>query len=61
MNILENILNPAGDKAPLSLDEAHTEKFWDALLPDDRNMMLRREPRNSTTRLLAAAIYFILK
>lgn len=61
LNILDGMLNPIVDKAPPSEGKAHRERLRGALLPNEKCTVLRREPKNSTTRLLTAVIYLKLK
>ena len=39
----------------------YRDKLRQTLLPQERNAALRKEPRNNTTRLLAALVYLKLK
>ena len=49
------------DKPPPMAEEVHKSKIGEKILPDDKNMKLQREPKNSPTRLLVVAVYFKLR
>ena len=61
INLNEEILDPTHDKSTKSQQEAHEEKIKQDVLPDANNARLNREPANSSTCLLTAAIYIKLK
>ena len=61
INLNKEILDPTHDKPTKSQQEAREEKIKQDVLPDANNVRLNREPANSSTRLLTAAIYFKLK
>ena len=61
INLNEEILYPTHDKPTKSQQEADEEKIKQDILPDANNTRLNREPANSSTHLLTAAIYFKLK
>ena len=61
INLNEETLDPTRDKPVKSQQEARDEKIKQDILPNPTNTRLNREPANSSTRLLTAAIYFKLK
>ena len=61
INIDEGTLDPTRDEPAKSNQEAHNRKLREAILPDTTNIRFNREPANSTTHLLTAAIYLKLK
>ena len=54
------MLDPVIDRPPPMASEVHRKKVLD-ILPNEKQMGLQKEPQNSLTRLLAAAIYVKLK
>ena len=61
ININEETLDPTQDKPVKSRQESHNEKLKQDILPDTNNTTFNREPANSSTGLLTAAIYLKLK
>ena len=61
INLSDEILDPTHDKPRKSQQEAREEKIKQDILPDANNARLNREPANSSTCLLTAAIYVKLK
>ena len=61
INIDEGMLDPTKEKPTPSNKETHEEKLKKTLLPDEMNARFCREPANSATHLLTAAVYLKLK
>ena len=61
LNIDEGMLDPTKEKPMPSNKETHQEKIRKTLLPNEANARFCREPENSTTCLLTAAVYLKLK
>lgn len=61
LNIPEGMLNSIVDKLPQPESEAHKENLWSVLLPNEKQANLKREPKNSATRLLTAMLYLKIK
>ena len=61
INILENFLNPVAVPVPPKEGKEQPKKIQMALLLKPSAPVLLWEPKNSTTRLLTAVVYFKLK
>ena len=61
INLSDEILDPTRDKPTKPQQEAHEERIKQDILPDTNNTRLKREPANSSTHLLTAAIYVKLR
>ena len=57
LNIDEGMLDPTKENPMPSNRETHQEKIRKALLLNETNARFHREPTNSTTCLLTAAVY----
>ena len=57
LNIPVKMLDPFLDKP----QEKHETKGMEQILLNEKNTRLQKEPKNSSTRLLAAAVYYKLK
>ena len=55
-NVPEKFLNPVEDIKQKTLEEKLQEKLKKVLLPKHNTVAMARQPRNSSTRILAAAI-----
>ena len=61
INLSDEILDPTHDKPTKPQQEAREGRTKQDILPDANNARLKREPANSSTRLLTAAIYVKLR
>ena len=57
LNLSDDILDITQDKPPKPQQKSHEETIKKDILPDPNNSKLKKEPANSATRLLTAAIY----
>ena len=56
-NVLEKFLNPVEDVKQKTSEEKLQEKLKKVLLPKHNTAAMARQPRNSFTRILAAAVW----
>ena len=56
-NVLEKFLNPVEDIKQKMSEEKLQEKLMKVLLPKHNTAAMARQPRNGSTRILAAAIW----
>ena len=61
LNLSDDILDPTRDKPAKPQQKAREEMIKKDILPDPNNSRLKKEPANSSTRLLTAAIYVKLR
>ena len=61
LNLSDDILDPTCDKPAKPQQKAHKEMIKKDILPDPNNSRLKKEPANSSTCLLTAAIYVKLR
>ena len=61
LNLSDDILDPTRDKPAKPQQKGREETIKKDILPDANNSRLKREPANSSTRLLTVAIYMKLR
>ena len=61
LNLTDAILDPTRDQPAKPQQKAREETIKKDILPDANNSRLKKEPANSSTHLLTAAIYVKLR